>query len=62
MKNVLTKFQPIGIIRKLDKEGRICISSEAREVMDIGKNDFVEQILYKQDDGERILVLRKYKG
>jgi AbrB family looped-hinge helix DNA binding protein len=58
----LKNMQPIGTVRKIGKEGRICITAEAREVMDINEGDLVEQILYKQDDGERILVLRKYKG
>ena len=40
----------------------MCITAEAREVMDINEGDLVEQILYKQDDGERIIILRKYKG
>lgn len=58
----LTKLKPIGIVRHLDRGGRICITAEAREVMDINEGDLVEQILYKQDDGERIIILRKYKG
>jgi AbrB family looped-hinge helix DNA binding protein len=58
----LKEMRPIGIVRKLGKDGRICLPAEIREVMDIEANDLVEQTLYKQENGEYIVVIRKYKG
>ena len=58
----LKDIVPIGHIRKLGKEGRVCLPAEVREVMDLGTNDLVEQILYKQENGEYVVLIRKYKG
>lgn len=57
----LQEMKAVGIVRKLGKEGRICVPSEIREVMKINADDLIEQVLYRQENGEHILVIRKYK-
>lgn len=57
----LNELRPIGLIRKLGKEGRVGLSAKVRTAMGLEENDLVEQILYKQDDGEYVVLIRKYK-
>lgn len=58
----LNELKPVGIIRKLGKEGRVCVPVELRELMGIQTDDLIEQCLYKQENGELILVIKKHMG
>ena len=55
------EMKAIGSIRKVGKEGRICLPRDVRKAMGIYINDLVEQTLYEQENGELVLVIRKYK-
>jgi bifunctional DNA-binding transcriptional regulator/antitoxin component of YhaV-PrlF toxin-antitoxin module len=56
----LNELMPVGIIRKLGKEGRVCVPVELRELMGIHTDDLIEQCLYRQENGELILVIKKH--
>lgn len=58
----LKEIMPIGLIRKIGKEGRVGLSTKVREAMELKEKDLVEQILYKQENGEYVVLIRKYKG
>lgn len=58
----LNELMPVGIIRKLGKEGRVCVPVELRELMGIHTDDLIEQCLYRQENGELILVIKKHMG
>lgn len=47
---------PVGIIRKIDKLGRIVLPMEFRKNLNIGENDDVEMCMY--DDGT-IMIQKK---
>lgn len=56
----LSDMKPVGVVRALDGLGRLSVSAEARKCMGISANDLVEQVLYRDENGEFVLVLRKY--
>ena len=49
----------VGIIKNIDKCGRMSIGKDYCETMGIKYGDFVEQSLYKTKDGEYLLVIKK---
>ena len=55
------KMKQVGIIRPLDKLGRIVIPMEFRKIMGVSQNDLFEQRLCKDENGEFVVVIRKYK-
>lgn len=55
------KMKQVGIIRPLDKLGRIVVPMEFRKTMGVGQNDLLEQRLCQNENDEYILVIRKYK-
>ena len=55
------KMKQVGIIRPLDKLGRIVVPMEFRKIMGVGQNDLLEQRLCMNENDEYILVIRKYK-
>ena len=55
------KMKQVGIIRPLDKLGRIVIPMEFRKIRGVGQNDLFEQRLCKDKNGEFVVVIRKYK-
>ena len=58
----LKEMKPVGFIRRIGREGRVGLSSKVRKAMDLNENDLVEQFLYKQKNGEYVVLIRKYKG
>lgn len=58
----IEKMKQVGIIRPLDKLGRIVIPMEFRKIMGVGQNDLFEQRLYKDENDEFVVVIRKHKG
>ena len=58
----IEKMKQVGIIRPLDKLGRIVIPMEFRKIMGVGQNDLFEQRLCQDENDEFVLVIRKYKG
>lgn len=55
------KMKQVGIIRPLDKLGRIVIPMEFRKIMGVGQNDLFEQRLCKDENDEFVVVIRKHK-
>ena len=53
-------LKPVGVIRGIDKAGRLTLSSEARDIMELNEDDLVEQTLYREKGGEYVLVVRKF--
>lgn len=57
----VSKLKSVGVVRAVDKLGRLVISSETREVMGIGRGDLVEQKLCQNENGEYIIIVRKWE-
>ena len=57
----IEKMKQVGIIRPLDKLGRIVIPMEFRKIMGVGQSTLLEQRLCKDENGEFVVVIRKYK-
>ena len=55
------KMKQVCIIRPLDKLGRVVIPMEFRKTMDVGQNALLEQRLFKDENDEYVLVIRKTK-
>lgn len=55
------KMKQVGIIRPMDKLGRIVVPMEFRKIMSVEQNDLLEQRLCKNENDEYILVIRKHK-
>ena len=55
------KMKQVGIVRPLDRLGRIVVPMEFRKTMGVGHGDLLEQKLCKDENDEYILVIRKYK-
>lgn len=55
------KMKQVGIIRPLDKLGRVVIPMEFRKIMSVGQNALLEQRLCKDENEEFVLVIRKHK-
>ena len=61
-KTDLKKYKPVGVVRAIDNLGRVTISSEARQCMKIGNGDLLEQTLCRDENGEYVMIIRKYRG
>ena len=57
----IKKMKPVGIVRPLDKLGRVVIPMEFRKTMGVGQNALLEQRLFKDENDEYVIVIRKYK-
>lgn len=57
----LKKLKPVGVVRAIDCLGRLTISSEGRNCMGIGNGDLLEQTLCRDESGEYVMVIRKYR-
>ncbi len=57
----IEKMKQVGIIRPLDKLGRVVIPMEFRKVMGVGQKDLLEQKLCKDENDEFVLIIRKHK-
>lgn len=57
----IEKLKQVGIVRPLDKLGRVVIPMEFRKIMGVGQNALLEQRLCKDENDECVLVIRKYK-
>lgn len=55
------KMKQVGIIRPIDSLGRVTVPMEFRKTMGVGHSDLLEQRLYKDENDEYVLVIRKYK-
>lgn len=55
------KMKQVGIIRPLDKLGRVVIPMEFRKIMSVGQSALLEQRLCKDENEEFVLVIRKHK-
>ena len=56
----MSNMKFVGVIREIDKMGRIVISAEARKLMGIKEGDDLEQTLCVDEDGEFVIMVRKY--
>ena len=54
------KMKFVGVIRKIDNLGRLSISSVARRLMKIEEGDELEQTLCVDENGEYVIMVRKY--
>ena len=62
MKKLNSKnLKQVGIIRLMDKLGRIVVPMEFRKIMGIKPGDLFEQNLCKDENNEYVLVIRKHK-
>lgn len=57
----IEKMKQVGIIRPLDKLGRVVIPMEFRKIMGVGQSTLLEQRLCKDENDEFVLVIRKHK-
>ena len=57
----IEKMKQVGIIRPLDKLGRVVIPIEFRKIMGVGQSTLLEQRLCKDENDEFVLVIRKHK-
>lgn len=57
----IEKMKQVGIIRPLDKLGRVVIPMEFRKTMGVGQNALLEQRLCKDENDEFVLVICKHK-
>ena len=55
------KMKQVGIIRPIDRLGRVVIPMEFRKTMGVECCDLLEQKLCKDENDEYVLVIRKYK-
>ena len=55
------KMKQVGIVRPIDNLGRVVVPMEFRKTMGIEHGDLLEQRLYKDENDEHVLVIRKYK-
>lgn len=55
------KMKQVGIVRPIDNLGRVVVPMEFRKTMGIERSDLLEQRLYKDENDEHVLVIRKYK-
>lgn len=60
-KTHIEKMKNVGIVRKLDKLGRLSLPMEFRKLMGIGDNDPLETKLCKDENEEFVLIVRKYR-
>ena len=56
----MKKIKFVGVIRKIDNLGRLSISSVARKLMKIEEGDELEQTLCVDENGEYVIMVRKY--
>lgn len=57
----IQKMKQVGIVRAIDRLGRVSVPMEFRKIMSVEQNDLLEQRLYKDENDEHVLVIRKYK-
>ena len=57
----IEKMKQVGIVRPLDKLGRVVIPMEFRKIMGVAPNALLEQRLCKDENDEYVLVIRKCK-
>ena len=57
----IKKMKQVGIVRPLDKLGRVVIPMEFRKIMGVEQNALLEQKLCKDENDEFVLVVRKHK-
>lgn len=56
-----SKTKEIGIIRELDEEGKVSLSNEFRQIMGLKLFQQTEQRLYKDENDEYFITIRKVK-
>lgn len=57
----IKKMKPVGVVRPLDKLGRVVIPMEFRKTIGVEQNALLEQRLFKDENDEYVIVIRKYK-
>lgn len=55
----LSKLEQLGAIQNVDEAGRILLNQELCNRMDVSYGDLVEAKIYKDENEETILVIRK---
>lgn len=57
MKNIET----VGVIKNIDKCGRLSLGREFLDTIGVEYGDFIEQRLCKTEDGEMFIMIRRIK-
>lgn len=55
-----SKLKPIGILRSIDEQGRLSLPMDFRERMGLKDSTVVEEMLYEDENGQNILVVKKF--